>query len=993
MKIKFNKDLEFQTAAVDSITNIFAGTENNISTFTVLGSSKGTQLSLQLTETGIGNKLILTDEELLENIKKVQIKNGLKQTSDLSNKNFTIEMETGTGKTYVYLKTIFELYTKYGFTKFIIVVPSIAIKEGVNKSLEITQEHFREIYNNIPYDYFIYDSQSLDKVRSFATADTIQIMIINIDAFRRSFVDIEKEDKANVIHRYNDKLGYAPIDLIKETNPIVIIDEPQSVDSTDKAKEAIQSLNPLFTLRYSATHKDKYNLMYKLDSIDAYEQKLVKQIEVGSVSTEDFNNTPYIKLVKTDNTKAFITATVEIDISNKGKVERKKRVVCQNDDLFEITKRDMYEGYIIKDIYCEKGNEYIDFTSRQEIIRLGEYIGGIDDIEYKRIQINKTIERHLDKELQLNPKGIKVLSLFFLDKVANYRIYDNEGNPQNGKYAQLFEEEYIKLSRSPKYHTLFNNINDINVEVKEVHNGYFSIDKKGKKEVFKDSKLNSSSKDDETAYNLIMHDKEKLLSFSSKLRFIFSHSALKEGWDNPNVFQICTLNETSSEIKKRQEIGRGMRLAVNQNGDRVYGFDVNTLTVIANESYEDFVSKLQKEIEEDEGIRFGYIEDHDFANIVVDMNGDEVLYLGQEKSDILFNYFVEKGYIDDKGKVTDKLRNDLKNNNVAIPEEYEFIKTPIIKQLKKVAGNLNIKNLDNRTSIKLNKAVYLSPRFTELWDKIKYKTTYRVNFDSEKLIEICAERIKNELIVTKGKWNYKLAKLETTKGGILVDGDPKETPHSIDSSHVPLPDIVTYLQKETTLTRKSIIALLLKSNKLDAFKKNPQKFIEGVYQIITSTMRTFIVDGIVYEKIGDHEFYAQELFANTELYGHLTQDMIESKKSPYEYVVYDSNIEMELAKEFEKQTNIKLYAKLPGWFKIDTPLGTYNPDWAVLWENDGEQKLYFVLESKGSLSVDMLRPAEEAKIKCGTKHFAAIDNTIKFKVIQNIDTLKNMAME
>ena len=622
MKIQFEPNLEYQQEAVRAVTDIFDGQEICQSNFSVPSfDTKG--LMKSETELGIGNKLHLLDDEILENLNKIQLRNGLEQSKKLKSKDFTIEMETGTGKTYVYLKTIFELNRLYGFTKFIIVVPSIAIKEGVNKSLNITQEHFKAMYQNTPYDYFTYNSANLEQVRSFATNDYIQIMIINIDAFRRSFSDPSKETKANIIHRVNDRLsGLKPIEFIQSTNPIVIIDEPQSVDTTPKSKEAIESLNPLCTIRYSATHKQKHHMVYKLDPVDAYEKQLVKQIEVAEFKIENSNNQAYIKLISVDNKKSPIKAKVEIDVIKKGVVSRKKITVKQGDDLFEKSGgRDIYSGYIINDIYCGEGNEYIDFTSNSDFVELGKSIGGVDEDEIKRLQIRKTIEEHLEKELRLRNRGIKVLSLFFIDKVANYRWYDSDGNAQKGKYALMFEQEYEALIKKPKYRTLFSNV-DTTSSVEEVHNGYFSIDK-GK---LKDT--SGKTKADEDTYSLIMKDKEKLLSLETKLKFIFSHSALREGWDNPNVFQICTLNESNSTIKKRQEIGRGLRLCVNQEGKRVFGFDINTLTVMANESYEEFAKKLQKEIEDDTGVKFGLLEEHSFANIV---KADES-YLGLEKS-------------------------------------------------------------------------------------------------------------------------------------------------------------------------------------------------------------------------------------------------------------------------------------------------------------------------------------------------------------------------
>jgi type III restriction enzyme len=558
MKLKFDKNLEYQQQAIASVVDLFRGQTPMQTNFTV--SAYSGQIGLFDTENGIGNRLELDEEEILKNLQEVQLRNGLPQTKTLKagNYDFDIEMETGTGKTYVYLRTILELHRNYGFSKFIIVVPSIAIKEGVYKSLQITEEHFKELYDNTIYNYFIYDSSNLEQVRSFAVSNNIEIMVINIDAFRRSFTDPTKETKANIIHRTNDRLnGMRPIELIQETRPFVIIDEPQSVDTTPKAKEAIKSLNPLCTLRYSATHVEKHNLVYKLDAVDSYNLGLVKQIEVAGFATKDYHNKAYLKLLSVNNKKTLITARIEIDVKNRnGVVKRKAVTVKRGDDLYEKSGgRDVYEGYIISEIYCEEGNEYVAFTSKPDILRIGKPIGDVDDLAIKEQQIRKTIEEHLNKELVLNKLGIKVLSLFFIDRVANYRYYDEDGNPQKGIYAKLFEKHYKDLIRQPKYKPLLKVVEDLDVASEEVHNGYFSADKKG---VLKDTSGKTLA--DEDTYNLIMKDKERLLSFDTKLRFIFSHSALREGWDNPNVFQICTLNETKSEVKKRQEIGRGLRL-------------------------------------------------------------------------------------------------------------------------------------------------------------------------------------------------------------------------------------------------------------------------------------------------------------------------------------------------------------------------------------------------------------------------------------------------
>ncbi|EMS81275.1 type III restriction-modification system endonuclease [Desulfotignum phosphitoxidans] len=985
MKIKFDPNLAFQKQAIDAITGVFEGQEICRTNFTVAPLQFASEPALPGMEEkglGIGNRLKLLDEVLLENIRSIQLKNGLAPSENLDSMDFTVEMETGTGKTYVYLRTIFELNRLYGFTKFIIVVPSIAIKEGVHKSLQITADHFRELYENVSFDYFVYDSGKLSDVRNFATSPDIQIMVINIDAFRKSFSDPEKENKANIIHRSHDRMtGAKPIEYIQETHPIVIIDEPQSVDTTAKSKQAIASLNPLCKLRYSATHVEKHHMLYKLDSVDAYEQKLVKQIEVAGVDVVDGHNKAYIKLISVDNKKSPITAKIEMDCRTKtGGIQRKTVTVKSGDDLLEKSNgRDIYDGYIIDEIFCKKGSEYLDFTSRPEILNLGQVVNEVDPDEYKRLQIAKTIDEHLEKEMQLRPKGIKVLSLFFIDKVANYRWYDADGNRQKGKFAAMFEQAYARAIKKPKYQTLFDGA-DLDTLPAEVHDGYFAVDKKkdtSGKEMIKDASGKTLA--DESAYNLIMKDKEKLLSFDSRLKFIFSHSALKEGWDNPNVFQICNLREMGSEKERRQTIGRGLRIAVNQDGERVHGFDVNTLTVMANESYEVFAAQLQKEIEQEEGIKFGVVEKHLFANMVVSLDGHANKYLGVEASTTLWDHLKTAGYIDAGGKVQEPLKKALKTGDLDLPEAFEPQIRQIAAVLKKVAGKLNIKNRDNRKNVSLNKAVFLSEDFKHLWDKIKYRTTFRVDFDVAALATRCAEEIRGSLHVGKARFIYRKARTEIDRGGVHAE-QIQETAHVYDARSFELPDLITYLQNETNLTRRTIVKIINDSGRLASFKNNPQKFIEQVSAIIKNQMRLFVVDGIKYHRIGDDHYYAQELFEENELFGYLHKNMVESRKSIFDHVVYDSDIELEFAAAFEKSDDVKLYAKLPKWFRIDTPLGSYNPDWAVLIEADGREKLYFVVETKSTLFTDALRPVEKAKIDCGKAHFKSLGSHVDFAV-------------
>ena len=992
MKLKFSADLGYQLDAIASVVDLFRGQENFNSTcsFDVSGKQRGVLIS----EESVGNNLIISEEKLLENLNNVQLRNCISPSPKeklAAPYDFTVEMETGTGKTYVYLRTIFELNKIYGFSKFIIVVPSVAIKEGVWKSISIMSDHFRGLYDNVAFDPFVYDSSKLTRVRNFASSNNLQVMIINIDAFRKSFEgDMDKESKANLIHRESEKLsGAKPIELIKSTNPIVIIDEPQSVDTTPKSKEAIQSLNPLFKLRYSATHVEKFNMVYKLDSIDAYEQKLVKQIEVAGIQVNDGNNAPFVRLISTSNKNGKITAKIELDtLAADGGVKRKTKTVKNGQDLLEASGgRDIYKDLFINEISVSDDG-FIRLSNGEEIL-VGSAVGEVNKDFYQRVQIRKTIEEHLEKEKRLRPKGIKVLSLFFIDKVANYRSYDEEGNPIKGKFARMFEEEYIKAAQKPRFNTLFKEV-DVTTSAQEVHNGYFSIDGKKKdksgKDILKDT---SSRKEDESAFNTIMKDKEWLLSFDCKLKFIFSHSALREGWDNPNVFQICTLNETNSTLKKRQEIGRGLRIAVDQNGERVFENNVNVLTIMANESYEDFAKKLQSEIEEEQGIKFGVIEKDFFSSVVIKDDNGAVSPLGLKESEKLYAHLRLYGYLDSNEKVTDALRRDLNNNCVNLPPHLESVRPQILFMIRKVAGRLNIKNKDTRRTISLNKQVYLDPDFKALWDKIKYKTIYSITFDVEELIAKASEEIMKSLRVRDTQFVYSKAGLDINHGEIATK-DARTSIEFNDGEKIALPDIVTFLQTETNLKRKTIVEILIRSKRIGDFKRNPQQFIEEVLKIIKLKMKSMIVAGIKYRKISS--YYAQELFDSEELNSYLDK-MLEAKKNVYDYVAYDSAVESKFVEEMEKNENVKLYVKLPDWFKINTPLGSYNPDWAVLVENQHKDtKLFFVVETKGVLFEEQLPLEQRLKIHCGEKHFESLDTNVKYEITNSFnDFSKNFS--
>lgn len=1000
MKLHFESNLDYQHAAIEAVCDLFRGQEICRTEFTVSvqgtrrvagqgelalagGSFSQSELGLVQNELGVGNRLTLLDDEILKNLQDIQLRNGLRPSTSLASGDFTVEMETGTGKTYVYLRTVFELNKRYGFTKFVIVVPSVAIKEGVYKTLQITEDHFRNLYAGVPFDYFLYDSNKLGQVRNYATSQHIQIMVITVGA-------INKQD-VNNLYKDSEKMGgEKPIDLIRSTRPVLIVDEPQSVDGglQGRGKEALDLMNPLCTLRYSATHADKHHQVYRLDAVDAYERKLVKQIEVASAGVEGGHNKAYVRLVSVSNKANRIRAVVEMDVQRGTTVSREQITIQAGDDLAQVANRPIYEGYLVDDIGCRKGEEYLQLSNQEERLRIGESVGGVDEDAVKRQMIRRTIEEHLDKELRFGPIGIKVLTLFFIDVVEHYRKYDSNGVSVKGKYAEVFEAEYKAAAAKPKFRSLFKEI-DLTHEASEVHDGYFSIDKKGK--WLDTDEGNQTNRDNaERAYNLIMRDKEKLLGFETKLKFIFSHSALREGWDNPNVFQICALREMGTERERRQTIGRGLRLCVNQNGDRQRGFEVNTLTVVATESYEDFAFNLQKEIEEDTGIRFGIVEKHQFAAIAVKDAAGESKPLGVEKSEALWTHLKAAGLVDAKGKVQDALRTALKDKTFKLPEEFESQQTEVAEMLRKLAGGLTIKNADERKQIKTRQAILQSAEFKALWDRIKHKTTYRVMFDNEALIASCIKAVQDLPDVVKTRLQWRKADLAIGKGGIEANETGTSAPIILEEQDIELPDLLTELQDRTQLTRKSLVRILTESQRLDDFKKNPQQFIDLVADTVNRTKRMALVDGIKYQRIGDDAYYAQELFNQEELTGYL-KNMLPATKAVYEYVVYDSGgVEKGFAEDLEKNEAVKVYAKLPGWFRVPTPLGTYNPDWAVLVEVDGQERLYFVVETKGSIFDEDLRDKESAKIKCGRAHFEALavgESPASYMVARNIDDL------
>lgn len=987
MKLHFESDLDYQHVAIEAVCDLFRGQEINRTEFTVtrrpralpdatgqaaidLGAFTGVQGELGLVENelGIGNRLTLLDDEIIGNLKDIQLRNGLPPSGSLASGDFTVEMETGTGKTYVYLRTIFELNKRFGFTKFVIVVPSVAIKEGVYKTLQITEEHFKSLYSGQPYDYFLYDSAKLGQVRNFATSPTIQIMVVTVGA-------INKKDVNNLYKDSEKTGGEAPIDLIRATHPVIIVDEPQSVDGglQGSGKQALQAMHPLCTLRYSATHADKHHMVYRLDAVDAYERKLVKQIEVASLEVEGGHNKAYLRFLSASNKGGTVTARIEIDAQQGGQVRRKEIVVQDGDDLEDLTGRALYKDCRIGEIRVGGDGSLLEVKAAgsESFLSVGEAIGDVDADAIKRLMIRRTIQEHLEKEKRLAPLGIKVLSLFFIDAVDHYRSYDDHGNTVKGKYATMFEEEYRRAAKLPEFSSLFKEV-DLTSEAEEVHDGYFSIDRNKR---WTDTAENNQANRDsaERAYSLIMKDKEKLLSFDTKLKFIFSHSALKEGWDNPNVFQICALREMGTERERRQTIGRGLRLCVNQQGERLRGFEINTLTVIATESYEAFADNLQKEIEADTGIRFGIVEPHQFAAIPFQQEDGTPAMLGFDHSTAIHDYLKSEGFIDAKGKVQDKLRTALKEGSLTLPAEHAPHLPQVKEVLRKIAGRLDIKNADERVTVKTRQAVLHSAEFQALWDRIKHKTTYRVHFDNAKLIEDCAKAIASGPPIAKARVTIRTADLAIGQGGVLATETSTSAPMAIEEGDIALPDVLTELQDRTQLTRKSLVTILTECGRLADFKRNPQAFIELAGEIINRTKRLALVDGIKYQRVGSEHFFAQELFEQEELTGYLKNMLKDTQKSVFEHVVYDSGgVERTFAEQLEKNEAVKVYAKLPGWFKVPTPLGNYNPDWAVLVQVDDEERLYFVVETKGDLFNDALRGNEAAKIACGEAHFKAL---------------------
>ena len=981
MKIQFDPKQQYQLDAVNAVVDLFDGQPLEKPDFSVIFQTMDTELfaGQARTELGVGNNLLIYRDRLLQNLRAIQERNDLDLASDVQSwewddgkkwcPHFSVEMETGTGKTYVYLRTIFELNRKYGFKKFIIVVPSVAIREGVLKNLEITRDHFRALFNNVEFEHFVYDAKKVNKLRQFATSNTIQVLVINIDAFRKNFTGTEAETRSNVIYKENDKLsGRQPIEFVQAARPIVIIDEPQSVDSTDKAQVAIQALNPLCTLRYSATHKNPYNLVYRLDPIRAYELRLVKQIVVASAIANDSANGAYVKVLQVgyDGKAKRPTAKLAIHAQGAGGVKEKVIKVKGGEDLFlRSEERACYQdNWVVDAVDATPGAEHVAFTNGRTL-GPGEEIGGMRE-DVWRVQIENTVRKHLEKELQVQDKGLKVLTLFFIDKVANYRAYDEEGKPVPGKFAVEFEAAFRKLIVQDRYRKL----PAASLPLEQLHNGYFAQDKKG---VLKDT--NGATQADDDVYALIMQKKEQLLSLDEPLRFIFSHSALREGWDNPNVFQICTLNETRSAMKKRQEIGRGLRLPVNQAGERVFDENINMLLVVANESYDDFARSLQTEYEEDCGVTFGKVPMLAFAKLVR-LEGEVEKPVGRPQSEAIWRGLIERGFLDATGKILPKFNPQAPGFDLGLPEEQADLKADIIETLQSYRMDRHVKRDEVGQKLRLKKEVTLDPEFQALWSRIKPKTTFSVEYATDDLVAQAIKAIRQMEPIKPAQVRYTETRAEVGRGGI--EGTVIRERNETVGYSGPLPDIIAYLQNETELTRSTLVRILTESGRLDDFFKNPQKFMEEIAAILNRELHRLMIDGIKYEQLGEEE-WSMRLFEEEEIVSYLN-NRLEVQKSIYDAVVYDSEIEREFASALDKREDIKLFVKLPPWFEIETPIGKYNPDWAILKHDD--TVLYLVRETKGTKNFEKLRNSEAEKIRCGRRHFEAL--AVDFGVV--VDT-------
>lgn len=963
-KFKYDPRQPHQLDAIDSVVDLFESQPNNVESL-VTGLQQqpeggyGGQEALDVSyEVGaVGNHLVLDNETILQNLQAVQDRNGLEVSTALAGDSldFDIEMETATGKTYVYLRTIFELAKKYNFTKFVILVPSVAIKEGVTTSVRDMREHFEGLYS-IPFDFSVYSGDAAEEVQPFATSTTVQIMLMTIQSM--------KGDKnTRIMHQGLDRLsGLRPVDYLSATHPVVIMDEPQNMES-ELSQSSIGELNPLCTLRYSATHRQKRNVVYRLDPVDAHEQGLVKQVVVADVLQEGADTKPYIKLV--DVQRDPWRAKLELVFRNAdGSLKRKARKVAQGKDLADLTDNGAYDNnWRINEISLDP--PHIELTNHG-ILRLGETIGENSDAIHREM-IRETVREHLHKEAQLRPLGIKVLSLFFVDKVDHYVSYTDDGNQVAGKFTKWFDEIFREeRERRPDYREL------LPQDPAELRSAYFSVmRKKGGVEQYVDS-TGRENKRDNDAYDLIMRNKSRLLDIDEPVRFIFSHSALREGWDNPNVFQICALREVGGAVERRQTIGRGLRLPVNQDGDRVADRGIAQLSVIANESYQAFARHLQDDYAK-AGVSIGQVRRGEFSKIPIVEDGQENL-LGYLKSEQIWEHLRNSGFIDSKGRVLATFKPEAAGFTLNLPDEFAWAEGHVIRALEKCRIENFVKSNKKRKSRTRNKELYASEEFKEFWNRISQRTTYRVKVDRDDIISKAGEAIKKAEEIQPIHIQVTRANVTILRGG--ARSEEKSTRSAELAGGYDLPNIVAELQDATSLTRKTLVDILMESGRLGEFIGNPHDFIHMVKRQIMAVLSESIINGIQYDRIEGSVYELRELQSDGEEERSRFVDQLyevkNTQKTDFDYVLYDSSVEQRFAELLDSREDIKLFMKLPAQFKVPTPVGDYNPDWAIVKHEEGHDRIYMIRETKGSSRSGDLRGDEDHKITCGKLHFAAI---------------------
>lgn len=1019
MKIQY-KHQKFQADAAKAVVDVFAGQPYLTPTYMMDRGSGYIQQSLtdDVDFTGWSNQKIvpeLSDHLILEHIQKIQRTNQIQPSSKLEGRsegfNLTIEMETGVGKTYTYIKTMYELNRAYGWSKFIIVVPSIAIREGVYKSFQMTQEHFAEEYGK-KIRFFIYNSAQLTEIDRFASDSSINVMIINSQAF-----NAKGKDARRIYMKLDEFRSRRPIDIIAKTNPILIIDEPQSVEGK-QTKERLKEFQPLLTLRYSATHKSDsiYNMIYRLDAMEAYNKRLVKKIAVkGITETGSTATDSYLYLEGLNLSKGDPTATLQFEVKMaSGTPKKKSRVVKIGDNLYDYSGglEEYKNGFVVKQI--DGRDDSVEFLNGIKIYA-GDVMGAVDEDQLRRIQIRETILSHIQRERQLFYKGIKVLSLFFIDEVANYREYDAAGQPVNGKYARMFEEEYediisnMQLSIGEDEYIKYLQ----SIKASKTHAGYFSVDGKGKMINSKVGRKETTS-DDVSAYELIMKNKELLLDRDPKkspVRFIFSHSALREGWDNPNVFQICTLKQSSSDVRKRQEVGRGLRLCVNQDGERMdtnaLGNDVhnvNVLTVIASESYDSFAKGLQTEMADAVADRPRAVTvDLFVGKVIKDDKGNEQV-IDQDTASAIHYDMIVNGYIDRKGVLTDKYYEDKANGEIKVAEEVADSAASVIEIVDSIydARSMQPENArSNNVELQVDEEKLAMPEFKALWSKINAKSVYVVDFDTDELIRKSIASLDSKLRVSKiyfrvesGAMDNIKSKEELVSGASFVKEESASYGVTITANSNVKYDLIGKLVDETGLTRKAVIAILqgIQPHVFNQFKDNPEEFIVKAAALINDEKATAIIEHITYDVLDEH--YGMDVFTDPTIKGKLGVNAMKAKKHLYDHIVYDSSNERDFATDLDTNTDVAVYVKLPDGFYISTPVGHYNPDWAIAFYEGKVKHIYFVAETKGSMSSMQLRLIEESKIHCAREHFKAISNgNVVYDVVDSYKSLLEKVMK